>query len=54
MIIPGQQNRQDQQSILQVILLNRVQSVLEARALEGMEHFKAFLQCNTETDMIDV
>ena len=30
MIIPGQQNRQDQPSILQVILLNRVQLVLEA------------------------
>ena len=37
MIIPGQQNLQDQPLILQVILLNQVQPVLEARALEGME-----------------
>ena len=53
MIIPGQQNLQDQPSIRQVILINRVQSVLEARAVEGMEHFEALLQCNTEADMID-
>ena len=44
MIIPGQQNLQDQPSILQVILLNRVQQLLEAQALQGKEHLKALLR----------
>lgn len=44
MIIPGQLNLQDQPSIRQVILLNRVQQLLKAQALQGMEHLKALLR----------